>query len=160
MRRALVSGDLEVGAGWRVRWAWWHEGGTVGAGRGTQGIVVQMKGFCGFLRIRRSHWMVWSRRMTQSDLHFKDYFNHSLIKWLIQQMFMEDAFYVPGVVLGAWFSWGTLRLLVKNRRNVWKTSRQEISFSWHLCFMITSSKFLVAHGRCILKPGRRIFNFC
>lgn len=39
--------------------------------------------------------------MTQSDLRFKDYFNHSLVKWLIQQMFMEGAFYVPGVVLGA-----------------------------------------------------------
>lgn len=76
-------------------------------------IVGHMRDFCCFLRIRQKHWMVWNRRVTSPDLHFKDYFSHSLIKGLIQQMFMEDASYGPGMVLGAWLTWGTLGVLVR-----------------------------------------------
>lgn len=44
----LRSGDLDFGAGSRVRYAWWHEGGEGGGGQVMQGIVGHMKELCFF----------------------------------------------------------------------------------------------------------------
>lgn len=137
-----------------VAWGW-----DLGGGQILQGTVHIMKEkFFFFFGIVGRHWMVWNRKMTQSDLYFKEYLNRSHSEWLIQQMFMEDtdsAMYAAGggTYLGDSVS------SCRDHRNFLKTFRQEKSFCWHLWFTTTTSKLLVTNGMCILKQWPPHFQF-